>query len=310
MILPTNDNEKPMPSKREETKRGARFVQELDLLELEGLLFCFDPKEAKRRHGKIALKDARQRKLGIEIHPHYGQPSKLAYKVELATLHKIVSQGCTLTEDGRCLYSEEVYFGPRELARLTGRVWGSAASEQLYEAVMQLRVTLVNEMLAVPDEKKWRFKNFSFFTEAEFSGTGDTLSGVLAKVNSRVIATLNDRHVAYFNFDRLNTLEPIGIALYKNICFRFAKLMSKRNGRSTLTLKKDYGAICTEWLGGLKPKRYKSDISKNQLGRYIRDLKALGLIDYHSDNPRDADDPEAVIEPNVKGDGFNLLFTA
>ena len=28
----------------------------------------------------------------------------------------------TLTEDGRCIYSEEVYFGPRELARLTGRV--------------------------------------------------------------------------------------------------------------------------------------------------------------------------------------------
>src|SRR4051794_807587 len=118
MILPTNDNEKPMSSKREETKRGARFVQELDLLELEGLLFCFDPKEAKRRHGKIALKDARQRKLGIEIHPHYGQPSKLAYKVELATLHKIVMQGCTLTEDGHCLFSEEVFFGPRELARL------------------------------------------------------------------------------------------------------------------------------------------------------------------------------------------------
>src|SRR4051812_42844253 len=130
MNMPTNDKEKSMPSKREEPKRGIRFVQELDLLGLEGLLFCFDPKEAKRRHGKISLKDARQRKLSIEIHPHYGQPTKLAYKVELATLHKIVMQGCTLTEDGRCLYDDEVYFGSRELARLTGRVWGSAASEQ------------------------------------------------------------------------------------------------------------------------------------------------------------------------------------
>src|SRR5689334_22248876 len=228
MTLPTNDTENPMPSKRENKKRGARFVQELDLLELEGLLFCFDPKEAKRRQGKIALKDARQRKLSIEIHPHYGQPSKLAYKVELATLHKIVAQGCTLTENGRCDFSEEVYFGPRELARLTGRVWGSAASEQLYEAIMQLAVTRVNEPIATQDEKKWRFANFAIFTDAEFSGTDETLTAVLVKVNSRVIDNLNDRHVAYFNFDRLNTLEPIGIALYKNIGFRFAKLTSKR----------------------------------------------------------------------------------
>jgi hypothetical protein len=279
-------------------RESTRFMQELDLLRLEGLLFCFDPKEAKHRQGKLTLKDARKRELTIEIHPNYGQPTKLAYKVEQAALHKITTQGCTLTEDGRCLFSHEVLFGCRELARLTGRTWGTAASEQLYEAVMQLRVTLVNEPISTESEKGWRFANFNVFSDAEFSGSGDTLSRVLVRVHPRIIENLNQWHVAFFNLERLRTLEPIGIALYKNVCFNLSKLMTVRKGRPELTYCKDYHTICREWLGGLKPKRYKADIELRQLGRHLKGLQATGLIKAYR------------IEPNAKGTGFNIIFSA
>ena len=53
MTLPTNDNEKPMS--REEPQRSAfdRLREEITILRIEGTLFCFDPKEAKRRTGII-----------------------------------------------------------------------------------------------------------------------------------------------------------------------------------------------------------------------------------------------------------------
>ena len=85
MNLPTNDNEKPMH--REEPRRSAfdRLREEITILRIEGTLFCFDKHEAKRRTGIVrsAMKDAdgTERPVSIEIHPSYGQPSSLAYKI-------------------------------------------------------------------------------------------------------------------------------------------------------------------------------------------------------------------------------------
>src|SRR5215212_6211437 len=62
-----------------------RLREEITVLRIEGTLFCFDPKEAKRRDGFITnvLKDADgvERPVSIEIHPRYGQPSVIAYKI-------------------------------------------------------------------------------------------------------------------------------------------------------------------------------------------------------------------------------------
>src|SRR3954452_1728093 len=306
MPMTTNDNEKPMHREKKKAP-GTRFVQELDLLMLEGHLYCFDKKEAKRRSGKLRLKDARNGELTIDVNPNYGQPSVLAYKVELAALHKIVTQGCTLDENGKCIFNGEVLLWCRELARLTNRKWSTAASEQLYEAIMQLLVTRVNEPRPADVKGEWKFKNFSLFSDAEFSGSGDALSRVLITVHPHVIENLNQWHVAFFNLDRLEILEPIGIALYKNLCFNFSKLMTTRKGRSDFEYKKAYASVCSEWLGGLKQARYKADIKK-QLGNHIRGLKAAGLIRYTSQNPNDPDDPKAVIVANAKSNGFNLVF--
>ena len=54
-----------------------RLREEITVLRIEGTLFCFDPKEAKRRDGIITntLKDAdgNERPVSIDIHPRWGQ---------------------------------------------------------------------------------------------------------------------------------------------------------------------------------------------------------------------------------------------
>src|SRR5689334_13069535 len=93
MPLPSNYNEKPM--NREEPRRSAfdRLREEITILRVEGTLFCFDKHEAKRRTGIIRtmMKDADglKRPVSIEIHPSYGQPSTLAYKIANAIFCKM-----------------------------------------------------------------------------------------------------------------------------------------------------------------------------------------------------------------------------
>jgi hypothetical protein len=75
-----------------------RLVEEINILKLEGSLFCFDPKKAKRRNGKLTLADTRRQPVTIDINPKYGQPSVLAYKVLQAIFLKVAETGCSLTE--------------------------------------------------------------------------------------------------------------------------------------------------------------------------------------------------------------------
>src|SRR4051794_20867414 len=94
-----------------------RLAEEITILRIEGTLFCFDPREARRRTGKLShmLKhaDGIERPVSIEIHPTYGQPSVLAYKIVQAIFLKLAEEGYP--------YSNVVTFTQRELARLVGR---------------------------------------------------------------------------------------------------------------------------------------------------------------------------------------------
>ena len=62
-----------------------RLREEITILRIEGTLFCFDPKEAKRRRGIITNvlrdSDGTERPVSVHIHPDFGQPSTLAYKI-------------------------------------------------------------------------------------------------------------------------------------------------------------------------------------------------------------------------------------
>src|SRR4051795_2177252 len=89
MTLPTNDNEKPMHREEPQHAEFERLTQEVNLLKLEGYVFCFDPREAKRRRGTLTLADARKQPVSIKVDDDFGQPSVLAYKVLQAIFLKL-----------------------------------------------------------------------------------------------------------------------------------------------------------------------------------------------------------------------------
>ncbi len=273
-----------------------RLMQEINLLKLEGALFCFDPREAKRRRGTLTLADARKQPVTVEIHPNYGQPSVLAYKVLQAIFLKLAEQGCTPTEDGLCLYNDAVSFSQRELARLVGRVWGTSASEQLFNAVMQLQRTGISASLYDKNADVWALANFQIITFSYFAGQGDTLTRCAVQLAPQVMSSINRRHVAFFNLQRLSTLETIGLVIYKRVFFHLSNLMQEGKAGRSLRFTKDYEAICREWLGGLKPQKSKSQILRDQLGRHLKAIQATGLIHRYT------------LEKNAKGKGFNLTF--
>ena len=109
-----------------------RLREEITVLRLEGTLFCHDPKEAKRRRGIITNvhkdADGTERPVSVEIHPTYGQPSTLAYKIMQAIFLKMTEAGDP--------YPNAVAFTQRELARLVGKSWGGTQSQQLYHALL------------------------------------------------------------------------------------------------------------------------------------------------------------------------------
>jgi hypothetical protein len=297
---PTN-NEKLEPmeenvSSVDNFELDRRLVEEINILKLEGSLFCFDPKEAKRRRGKLTLSETRKQPITVFINPELGQPSVLSYKVMQAIFLKVAETGCNLTEDGRCLYDSTVSFSARELAYLTGRSWSGRTSQQLYEAVMQLRRTGITASLYDKETDQWALVDFEVLITAYFAGRGETISRCVMQLHPKIVESINRRHVATFNFHRLSTLDTIGLVLYKRIFFHFSNLMHEKKGRGSLRFTKDYEAICKEWLGGLKPEKYKSLILTNQLGRHLNALRATGLIS------------RTTIEENKASTGFNLSF--
>jgi hypothetical protein len=94
---------------------------------------------------------------------------------------------------------------------------------------------------------------------------------------------------------RLRTLDTIGMVFYKRLFFHFSNTYRVNTTRSTFKFEKDYEDICREWLGGLKPEKYKSRIEK-QLGKYMESVQATGLIARYQ------------IVARVGGNGFKLVF--
>lgn len=75
----------------------------------------------------------------------------------------------------------------------------------------------------------------------------------------------------------------------------FANLL-EHDGRRSVTFRKRYDAICTEWLGGLTVLAHKSKIETEQLGSHLAALVGCGFLkSYALDRARD-------------GEGFVLTF--
>src|SRR4051795_9706869 len=97
MNSPSDKNEKPMKREEPQSETLDRLREEITILRIEGKFFCFDKHEAKRRGDVIrsVLKDAdgTPRPISIDVHPRYGQPSILAYKVVQAIFLKLTQLG-------------------------------------------------------------------------------------------------------------------------------------------------------------------------------------------------------------------------
>src|SRR3712207_4852685 len=139
-----------------ELSLGQRLREEITILRIEGTLFCFDAKEAKRRTGIVTntLRDAdgTERPVSIEIHPTYGQPSVLAYKIVQAIFLK-------MTEAGEP-YTGTIAFTQREMARLVGKAWSGKTSAELYHAMMQLQNTRITCSIHNKNFKQYFELNF------------------------------------------------------------------------------------------------------------------------------------------------------
>lgn len=114
-------------------------------------------------------------------------------------------------------------------------------------------------------------------------------------MHDAIVESLNRNHAIWLNYNHLRTLDTIAIVLYKRLFFHFSNTYCTTTSRSTFKLEKDYEDICREWLGGLKPEKYKSRIEK-QLGKYLKSVQATGLIRRFE------------IMMRVRGGGFKIIF--
>jgi len=266
-----------------------RLMEEINILRLEGRLFCFDPRQAKRQTQPLALPDGKRPAVEVAPHPHFGRPSVLAYKVLQAIFLKMTEEGYP--------YPETVSFSQRELARLVGRcVFGGNQSRQLYEAIMQLHTTRITCSFYDKETKEWSLGTFYVLPRVLLSGRERAIKECSVRIDDTIVNSVNKRHVAFFNLYRLTTLDTIGMVLYKRVFFHFSNLNHHSKPRDELIFEKDYEMICQEWLGGLKPEKYKSRILHNQLGRHLNGLKNTRLIRKYE------------IKPRANGIGFKIVF--
>ena len=119
----------------------------------------------------------------------------------------------------------------------------------------------------------------------------------MIKIADPIVDSLNRRHVAFFDLQKLNTLETIGMVFYKRVFFHLSNIYGPNKARSALTYEKDYEDICAEWLGGLKAEKYVSRV-KQQLGKHLEAIKATRLIKRYE------------IKSRADGKGLKIVFYA
>src|SRR4051794_3754704 len=208
MNLP-NDNETAMQPEATQGRQFDRLREEITIVRVEGTLFCFDPAEAKKRTGVVSniMRDAdgTERPVSIEIHPTYGQPSVLAYKIVQAIFLKMTMAGEP--------YSGIVAFTQRELARLVGKAWSGRTSAELYHAMMQLQRTGISCSVHNKEAKENLEVNFAFLSTTLFSSKEKAITECVVQVHDAIVASLNRHHAIWINYQKLSTLDPIGMVL-------------------------------------------------------------------------------------------------
>ncbi len=286
----------------------SRLFYEINLLRLEGYYFCFDKHEARCRTDEqyefLEMLKHKREVLGehpvvILAHPRYGYPSAQTYKVLHGIVRKLSRYGYPVPDT--------VYFSQRELARLAGRKsYGGKDKHDFYMAIKQLEHTEISCFFYDKESGEWKNVNFTILITTIFSGKKEAITECYVQLHPLIIKSLNSRYALCLNYDRMDDLPVIAIALYKRLFYHIANLYSDRlrnksirgeRQKKRFSYTKDYADVCTQWLGGLKVHRYRSKILADQLGPFFKALEQKKLIESYA------------VDKNAKGDGFNLTFT-
>ncbi len=263
------------------------FVQELNVLQLEGLLFDFSRKHSDKSVSVTEATDAAGRSVKLVFDPRYHRPGVLAYRVLQAIFRKLTREGYP--------FEDTVSFSRDEIMELAGRGTrsGGAQGQELYHAIQQLRRTditaeFTNKGTQVRDKVVFSLLNAALFSEHK--GRVQACSLVPDPI---IIQSLNDRHWAAFNWDRMKHLDPVAMVLYKQLFWQMCRLAGRtvreletahadhpqvvKRSVQEIRYNKDVGDIFEHWLAGLKMPAHKSKIIE-KYGERFDALKAVGLI--------------------------------
>lgn len=291
-------NNKSIRASRAAVDKNDRLLQEINLLNLEALMFCTSKSERARIQklidagdgGRIVLnrEDAKGAKIEISFDPAYGVPGDLAYRVMQAGLYFISRTGCICSERGHCSYVGTVQSSKRELIRLGGRQWSGAKEkdDELYNAIMQLYHT--NFTLRWYDKQNDREEELHLrpFVTAYFARSGESsrrsFDDCMFDLHPRIVEGYNNEHFRAFNMQRMLGLRPTASMLYKRLFLTFGFLKRKGIPDQKLKYEKDYEDMCAEWLIGHTPRKYLSKIKQEHLGGHLDALITCGLLRRYS----------------------------
>ena len=159
------------------------FLEEINTVRLEGRYFAFDPKRANEKPTRQEFKDG-ERRLEIIVHPEYGRPSILAYRILQHVFLKITKEGKPFTD--------VVSFSYREIGRLIGRdIFGGKDVREIEHAIKQLKNTEVIETTFSEKSNKTRKISYSLIITSglitEGTSGGGRLQTIALQIHPRTI---------------------------------------------------------------------------------------------------------------------------
>lgn len=267
------------------------FIEEINIVRLEGRFFSFDPKRSNTGLARQKFQST-ERNLEIVVHPHYGRPTILAYRLLQHVFLKITKEGKP--------FPDIVSFSYREIGRLIGRdIFGGKDLQDIERAIGQLKNTEIIETTVNEAKNQTRKVRYSVIVTSGIitDGAGDNgkVRAVALQIHPLIMESMRRDHFIILNWATIAELSPLSATLYKRLYLHFSNLYQNRHDAQTLAFEKDYATVCEEWLGGLKPRAFKTKIEQ-QLQAHFDALKHSGLI------------KTAEIIRRSKGEGFKLVF--
>lgn len=271
--------------------RPSPFMEEINTVRLEGRYFSFDPKHSNAGPAQKKFESAK-RNLEIIVHPNYGRPSVIAYRILQHVFLKMTKEGKP--------FPDMVSFSYREIGRLLGRdIFGGKDVTQIERAISQLKNTEIIETTFSERKNQTRKIRYSLIVTSGIITEGSSENGrvktVALQVHPLIMESMRRDHFIILNWATIAELPPLSAALYKRLYLHFSNLYQNEHNAQSLAFEKDYAAVCEEWFGGLQPRTFKAEIER-QLKAHFDALKQSGLI------------KSAEIIRRSKGEGFKLVF--